>query len=211
MASEKVTLLDLSFNTSEGLGGLDALIAKSLELAETKKQLTATMKDEQKQVTDAGKAFKAGAITQDEYQKTVENSTKAQVELTKQINVINRSIPDNNQEIKVNTTLMTSQEGSVHALRAQLAKNTKELNAMSAATRNNTDEGKALVTETKEISDKLKEMEKAVGDNRRNVGNYAESIDEALKNTKGLSGATGTLASALSTGTRSEERRVGKE
>lgn len=201
MASEKVTLLDLSFNTSEGLDGLDALIAKSLELAETKKQLTATLKDEQKQVADAGKAFKAGAITQDEYKKTVENSTKVQVELTKQINVVNRSITDNNQDIKANTTLMVSQEDSVNALRAQLAKNTKELNAMSAATRNNTAEGKALVAETKEISDRLKEMEKAVGDNRRNVGNYAESIDEALKNTKGLSGATGTLASALSTGT----------
>lgn len=201
MANEKVTLLDLTFNTSEGLDGLDALIAKSLELAETKKQLTTTLKDEQKQVEAAGKAFKAGAISQDDYKKTVENSTKAQVELTKQINVVNRSITDNNQEIKANTTLMLSQEDSVDALRAQLAKNTKELNAMSAATRNNTEEGKALVTETKEISDRLKEMEKAVGDNRRNVGNYADSIDEALKNTKGLSGATGTLASAMSTGT----------
>lgn len=201
MANEKVTLLDLTFNTSEGLDGLDALIAKSLELAETKKQLTTTLKDEKKQVEAAGKAFKAGAISQDDYKKTVENSTKVQVELTKQINVVNRSITDNNQEIKANTTLMLSQEDSVDALRAQLAKNTKELNAMSAATRNNTDEGKALVTETKEISDRLKEMEKAVGDNRRNVGNYADSIDEALKNTKGLSGATGTLASALSTGT----------
>lgn len=201
MANEKVTLLDLTFNTSEGLDGLDALIAKSLELAETKKQLTTTLKDEQKQVEAAGKAFKAGAISQDDYKKTVENSTKTQVELTKQINVVNRSITDNNQEIKANTTLMLSQEDSVDALRAQLAKNTKELNAMSAATRNNTEEGKALVTETKEISDRLKEMEKAVGDNRRNVGNYADSIDEALKNTKGLSGATGTLASAMSTGT----------
>lgn len=201
MANEKVTLLDLTFNMSEGLDGLDALIAKSIELAEKKKQLSAALKDEQKQVADAGKAFKAGAITQDEYKKTVENSTKAQVAITKEINATNRSITDNNQEIKVNTTLMTSQEDSVNALRAQLAKNTKELNAMSAATRNNTEEGKALVTETKEISDRLKEMEKAVGDNRRNVGNYAESIDEALKNTKGLSGATGTLASALSTGT----------
>ena len=57
---------------------------------------------------------------------------------------------------------------------------------MSAATRNNTEEGKALVTETKEISDRLKEMEKAVGDNRRNVGNYAESVQEALSSTKYL-------------------------
>nr|DAG77598.1 MAG TPA: tail length tape measure protein [Bacteriophage sp.] len=195
--AEQVTLLDLSFDTSGALDGLDSLIEKSLELANIKKQLNAALKDEQAQVNAAGKAFKAGAISQEEYRKIISNSTKAQTELTKQMIEVNKSISDNNAEIKVNTTLLTSQESSVNALRAQLAKNTKELNAMSAATRNNTDEGKALAAETKEISDKLKEMEKAVGDNRRNVGNYAESVQEALSNTKGLSGATGTLASSM--------------
>lgn len=198
--AEQVTLLDLSFDTSEALDGLDALIAKSLELAETKKQLQSALKDEKKQLDEAGKAFKSGSLSQDEYKKVVSDSTKAQVELTKQLTDTNKSISDNNSAIKVNTTLLESQEDSVDALRAQLAKNTKELNAMSAATRNNTDEGKALVTETKEISDKLKEMEKAVGDNRRNVGNYAESIQEAMSSTQGLSGATAAMATSLSGG-----------
>lgn len=198
--AEQVTLLDLSFDTSEALDGLDALIAKSLELAETKKQLQSALKDEKKQLDEAGKAFKSGSLSQDDYKKAVSDSTKAQVELTKQLTDINRSITDNNSAIKVNTTLLKSQEDSVDALRAQLAKNTKELNAMSAATRNNTDEGKALVTETKEISDRLKEMEKAVGDNRRNVGNYAESIQEAMSSTQGLSGATAAMATSLSGG-----------
>lgn len=198
--AEQVTLLDLSFDTSEALDGLDALIAKSLELAETKKQLQSALKDEKKQLDEAGKAFKSGSLSQDEYKKVVSDSTKAQVELTKQLTDTNKSISDNNSAIKVNTTLLKSQEDSVDALRAQLAKNTKELNAMSAATRNNTDEGKALVTETKEISDKLKEMEKAVGDNRRNVGNYAESIQEAMSSTQGLSGATAAMATSLSGG-----------
>jgi hypothetical protein len=201
--AEQVTLLDLSFDTSEALDGLDALIAKSLELAETKKSLQSALKDEKKQLDEAGKAFKSGSISQDEYRKAVSDSTKAQVDLTKQLTDTNKSISDNNAAIKVNTTLLSSQEDSVDALRAQLAKNTKELNAMSAATRNNTDEGKALVTETKEISDRLKEMEKAVGDNRRNVGNYAESVQEALSSTQGLSGATGSLVSSLNTGTQS--------
>lgn len=201
--AEQVTLLDLSFDTSEALDGLDALIAKSLELAETKKQLQSALKDEKKQLDEAGKAFKSGSISQDEYKKAVSDSTKAQVDLTKQLTDTNKSISDNNAAIKVNTTLLSSQEDSVDALRAQLAKNTKELNAMSAATRNNTDEGKALVTETKEISDRLKEMEKAVGDNRRNVGNYAESIQEAMSSTQGLSGATGSLVSSLNIGTQS--------
>lgn len=198
--AEQVTLLDLSFDTSEALDGLDALIAKSLELAETKKQLQSALKDEKKQLDEAGKAFKSGGLSQDEYKKVVSEATKAQVELTKQLTDTNKSISDNNSAIKVNTTLLKSQEDSVDALRAQLAKNTKELNAMSAATRNNTDEGKALVTETKEISDKLKEMEKAVGDNRRNVGNYAESIQEAMSSTQGLSGATAAMATSLSGG-----------
>lgn len=198
--AEQVTLLDLSFDTSEALDGLDALIAKSLELAETKKQLQSALKDEKKQLDEAGKAFKSGSLSQDEYKKVVSEATKAQVELTKRLADTNKSISDNNSAIKVNTTLLKSQEDSVDALRAQLAKNTKELNAMSAATRNNTDEGKALVTETKEISDKLKEMEKAVGDNRRNVGNYAESIQEAMSSTQGLSGATAAMATSLSGG-----------
>lgn len=200
MATEKVTLLDLSFDTSSALDGLDALIAKSVELAETKSQLMAALKDEKKQLDEAGKAYKSGTISQDEYRKAVGDAAKAQIDLKKQLLDVNSSISENNQAIKTNTTLLNSQEDSVDALRAQLAKNTKELNAMSAATRNNTDEGQKLVTETKEISDRLKDMEKAVGDNRRNVGNYAESIQEAMSSTQGLSGATAAMATSLSGG-----------
>lgn len=200
MATEKVTLLDLSFDTSSALDGLDALIAKSVELAETKSQLMAALKDEKKQLDEAGKSYKAGTLSQDEYKKAVGDAAKAQIELKKQLLDVNASISDNNRDIKTNMTLLNSQEDSVDALRAQLAKNTKELNAMSAATRNNTDEGQKLVTETKEISDRLKDMEKAVGDNRRNVGNYAESIQEAMSSTQGLSGATAAMATSLSGG-----------
>lgn len=200
MATEKVTLLDLSFDTSSALDGLDALIAKSVELAETKSQLMAALKDEKKQLDEAGKSYKAGTLSQDEYKKAVGDAAKAQIELKKQLLDVNASISDNNRDIKTNTTLLNSQEDSVDALRAQLAKNTKELNAMSAATRNNSEEGQKLVTETKEISDRLKDMEKAVGDNRRNVGNYAESIQEAMSSTQGLSGATAAMATSLSGG-----------
>lgn len=200
MATEKVTLLDLSFDTSSALDGLDALIAKSVELAETKSQLMAALKDEKKQLDEAGKSYKAGTISQDDYKKAVGDAAKAQIELKKQLLDVNSSISENNQAIKTNTTLLNSQEDSVDALRAQLAKNTKELNAMSAATRNNSEEGQKLVTETKEISDRLKDMEKAVGDNRRNVGNYAESIQEAMSSTQGLSGATAAMATSLSGG-----------
>ena len=43
------------------------------------------------------------------------------------------------------------------------------------------------------LSDKLKVMEKSIGDNRRNVGNYAESVKDGILQTQGLTGGTGAL------------------
>lgn len=201
MANEKVTLLDLSFNTAAGLDGLEALIAKSVELARTKEQLQKAMKDEKKTLDEATKAYQNGNISQAEYKAAVEANTKSQIALKTQMLDNSKAISDNNAAIKSSKTLLDSQADSVDALRAQLAKNTKELNAMSASQRNNTEEGQALAEQTKEISDRLKEMESAVGDNRRNVGNYTESVTEAIQQTTGLGKANSALSAIISTGT----------
>lgn len=198
--AENVTLLDLSFNTDGAIEGLDALISKSIELAEKKDQLRKALKEEQTQLEAAKKSYKDGTTSQTDYSAAVDKAAKASIELKKQMLDVTAEIKGNNSEIKVNKTLLDSQATSVNALRAQLAKNTSELNAMSAAQRENSDEGQKMVAETKAISDRLKEMEKGVGDTRRNVGNYADSLSEALATTKGMSGATGVLVSSLSGG-----------
>lgn len=198
--AENVTLLDLSFNTDGAIEGLDALIAKSIELAEKKDQLRKALKEEQTQLEAAKKSYKDGTTSQADYSAAVDKAAKASIELKKQMLDVTAEIKSNNSEIKVNKTLLDSQATSVNALRAQLAKNTSELNAMSAAQRENSDGGQKLVAETKAISDRLKEMEKSVGDTRRNVGNYADSLSEALATTKGMGGATGVLVSSLSGG-----------
>ena len=174
--AENVTLLDLSFNTDGAIEGLDALISKSIELAEKKDQLRKALKEEQTQLEAAKKSYKDGTTSQADYSAAVDKAAKASIELKKQMLDVTAEIKDNNSEIKVNKTLLDSQATSVNALRAQLAKNTSELNAMSAAQRENCDEGQKMVAETKAISDRLKEMEKGVGDTRRNVGNYADSL-----------------------------------
>lgn len=198
--ADNVTLLDLSFNTDGAIEGLDALIEKSIELAEKKEQLRKALKDEQAQLEAAKRSYKDGTSSQGEYSAAVDKAAKASIELKKQMLDVTSEIKDNNAEIKVNKTLLDSQATSVNALRAQLAKNTSELNAMSAAQRENTEEGQKMVAETKAISDRLKELEKGVGDTRRNVGNYAESVVEAMAATKGLSGGTGALVSSMSGG-----------
>lgn len=197
---ENVTLLDLSFNTSSAADGLDELIAKSLELADKKAELTKAMKEEKAQLDAVAKAVKTGSVSQEEYKEALDKSAAANIALKKQMLDVNAEIANNNAAIKTNKTLLDAQETSVDALRAKLAQNTKALNAMSAAQRTSTEEGQKMVAETKAISDQLKEMESAVGDNRRNVGNYAEGLTQALANTKGLTGATGALAGGLTNG-----------
>lgn len=197
---ENVTLLDLSFNTSSAADGLDELIAKSLELADKKAELTKAMKEEKAQLDAVAKAVKTGSVSQEEYKEALDKSAAANIALKKQMLDVNSEIANNNAAIKTNKTLLDAQETSVDALRAKLAQNTKALNAMSAAQRTSTEEGQKMVAETKAISDQLKEMESAVGDNRRNVGNYAEGLTQALANTKGLTGATGALAGGLTNG-----------
>lgn len=196
--TENVSLLDISFNVSEGMDGLDALIAKSNELAEKKKQLMQAMKEEQKSLSVVARAYKDGSVSQEEYKEAVSNTAKSQVDLKKQLIDVNDEIKDVNQDIKVNNTLMKSQADSANALRAQLQKNTKELNSMSAAERQTSEAGQELSAETKDISDRLKEMESSVGDNRRNVGNYTESLEQAINSSGNLGGVTGQLTGAVS-------------
>lgn len=197
---ENVTLLDLSFNTSSAADGLDELIAKSLELAAKKEELTKAMKEEKSQLDAVAKAVKTGSVSQTEYKEALDKAAAANIALKRQMLDVNAEISNNNAAIKANKTLLDAQESSVDALRAKLAQNTKALNAMSAAQRTGSEEGQKMVAETKALSDQLKELESAVGDNRRNVGNYAEGLTDALANTKGLTGATGALAGGLTNG-----------
>ena len=69
---------------------------------------------------------------------------------------------------------------------------------MSAAERQTSEAGQELSAETKDISDRLKEMESSVGDNKRNVGNYTESLEQAINSSGNLGGVTGELTGAVS-------------
>ncbi|MDF3076131.1 MAG: hypothetical protein K0S09_20 [Sphingobacteriaceae bacterium] len=75
--------------------------------------------------------------------------------------------------------LSQSEIGSNNQLRAQLALVTQQYNSLSKEERDNTLQGKAFQTQIRAISDELKVNEKAVGDNRRNVGNYRDTFKSA--------------------------------
>lgn len=69
--------------------------------------------------------------------------------------------------------------------RRKLADMQKAYAALSAEQRNS-EGGKAFLKSIKEQSDAVKEMESAMGDNRRNVGNYTEAILKGTESLKGM-------------------------
>ena len=197
---DQVTLLDLNFGTSEAEKGLDALIAKSIALAKTKKDLQAAYASEKKELETLNQNYADGLVQQDKYEATVKKLNKSLIETQKAILDNTEANKQNNAEIKSTKTLLDNEATSVNALRAQLAQNTAELNKMSEAQRTTSKEGQDLTEQTKALSDKLKELEKSVGDNRRNVGNYAESVKDGILQTQGLTGGTGALVGQMKSG-----------
>lgn len=195
--ADQVTLLDLNFGTSEAEKGLDALIAKSIALAKTKKDLQAAYATEQKAMQTLNQNYADGLVSQEKYEAAVKKSQQAQIEIQKALLDTTKAQQQNNAEVKSTKTLLDSQATSVNALRAQLALNTAELNKMSEAERTTSEAGINLSESTKALSDKLKTLESSIGDNRRNVGNYAEGVKEGILQTSGLTGATGAMVRGL--------------
>lgn len=195
--ADQVTLLDLNFGTSEAEKGLDALIAKSIALAKTKKDLQAAYATEQKAMQTLNQNYADGLVSQEKYEAAAKKSQQAQIEIQKALLDTTKAQQQNNAEVKSTKTLLDSQATSVNALRAQLALNTAELNKMSEAERTTSEAGINLSESTKALSDKLKTLESSIGDNRRNVGNYAKGVKEGILQTNGLTGATGAMAGGL--------------
>lgn len=195
--ADQVTLLDLNFGTSEAEKGLDALIAKSIALAKTKKDLQAAYAMEQKAMQTLNQNYADGLVSQEKYEAAAKKSQRAQIEIQKALLDTTKAQQQNNAEVKSTKTLLDSQATSVNALRAQLALNTAELNKMSEAERTTSEAGINLSESTKALSDKLKTLESSIGDNRRNVGNYAEGVKKGILQTNGLTGATGAMVDGL--------------
>lgn len=195
--ADQVTLLDLNFGTSEAEKGLDALIAKSIALAKTKKDLQAAYATEQKAMQTLNQNYADGLVSQEKYEAAAKKSQRAQIEIQKALLDTTKAQQQNNAKVKSTKTLLDSQATSVNALRAQLALNTAELNKMSEAERTTSEAGINLSESTKALSDKLKTLESSIGDNRRNVGNYAEGVKEGILQTNGLTGATGAMVGGL--------------
>ena len=88
----------------------------------------------------------------------------------------------------------------METLRAKLSLNTKALNKMSVEQRTNSEAGKQMVTQTKEISDKLKDLEKGWEIPVETWVTMREDIEKATGSLGGMTGATGQMVKGMSGG-----------
>lgn len=127
---------------------------------EAAKELEA-LKKEHKELKDAGKQNTV------EYQK-----------LSNEISRNKKILKDTTKTIQDNTRAQKDQSGSILDLRNKLKIATEERNKMSAAERDGSAKGRELTRTVRALNEELKKQERIVGDNRRNVGNYADVLKQ---------------------------------
>lgn len=159
-------------------------------------EVTTALKKNSESLKELNRQYKSGEIEAEAYGDATAAVKLESAELRKEQSSLTRQI--------TNTTKATkAAEGSNEQLRAQLSLLTKEYNSLSKEQRENSERGKELQIQTRAISDELKENEKAVGDNRRNVGNYQSALD-------GLGGALDKVIPGFSNFTKGLGSTAGK-
>jgi hypothetical protein len=173
--------------------------AEAIQLAEILKKVSGATEDGRKTTKKAADdAERLARAQRDLAFAESENAKKlAELKLAQQeANQINKLI------VKINQ----SAEGSYNRLSAQYSLNKIYLNNMTKAERENTEEGRKLVAQTKEIYEEMKRLQEATGNFQLNVGNYTEASDaiiaygDKLKETLGLNSAFGESLLALGRG-----------
>jgi TP901 family phage tail tape measure protein len=165
-------------------------------------------KDAQKQLEEVNKRLvqnrnsqkelerqlKAGEVSFDQYAQAITAVKLDSSELRKEGASLQRQL--------LNTSKATNEaEGSNEQLKAQLGLLTQEYNKLSRAEKQNEKAGGELQLRIRSISDELKGTESALGNNTRNVGNYASAFDGLGLSIGGVSAsmlATGGLVAGVS-------------
>lgn len=117
---------------------------------------------------------------QKEIEKQSGKNSAAYIENAAALRTAKKALQEANKGIDDRIKAQDSEAGSIRQMRAELSILTAERNSLSEAELLNTERGRELTEQTNALNEQLKASERAVGDNRRNVGNYTDSIIKAL-------------------------------
>lgn len=169
-------------------------------------QLAATLQKVSGATEDGRKTTKKAADDAERLARAQRDLAFAESENAKKLAELKLAQQEASQINKLIVKINQSAEGSYNRLSAQYSLNKIYLNNMTKAERENTEEGRKLVAQTKEIYEEMKRLQEATGKFQLNVGNYTEASDaiiaygDKLKETLGLNSAFGESLLALGRG-----------
>ena len=141
------------------------ILSVQLDYSDSVKK-SATLADQIKTLTSANKDLKkSGQETSTQY---IENS--------RQVDVLKKQLQQLATTITESIKAQNAQSGSLNQLQAEVVVLRAQYYEMSEFEREFTEQGKEVAKMLLDKTEKLKAADKAVGDNRRNVGNYTEAI-----------------------------------
>lgn len=163
--SEEQRILDIKVKYKDAIQSIASYKKKIDEL----KAAEAELKEQKK----------AGAITDEEYQKQMVATDSVITQYKDNIRVLRKELQNNLRQEQEN-------EGSLKSLRAQLSNATKAYDEMSRAERDSS-KGQEIQEHIQDLIEELKEAEEATGRFQRSVGSYYDSMMKAaddLQNTE---------------------------
>jgi phage-related tail protein len=201
-------------------GALDGAIKKLEQFINKFEEATATV---QQKAQAQARAIKESNTAQDRNVEAQAQAAKEADKLARAYQRYETSLSDAGREMarlkeqqrRQNTLLRNqaraaaSAEGSYDRLAAQYNLNKIRLNAMSREQREAAEASSQLVTRTRQLFEEMKRLQAETGKTALNVGNYADSLKDAFRETIGLgAGALGpaaigaALAGGLAAGTQ---------
>ena len=134
-------------------------------------------------------ATRNASLEADKLAKAYQNLAFARSETARKIQELKMAQQEENRITKLQILLNNSEEGSYAHLSAQYSLNKMQLNQLTAAERENLPNAKKLEEETRKIYEEMKRLQEATGKYSLNVGNYTNSITQAIGiNTKWYQG-----------------------
>lgn len=174
---------------------ITGLISQLEKLSDTYGDLTSKIKKEANTLANALANAGAGLADTDAMQKAAMQAERLKAEYEKlkrttaensaKIYQYKEAIKEANTIARLEAKLAREKEGSYNHLSAQYSLLKIKINQMTEAERNNTVEGKKMVEQAREIYEVMDQMQRETGKFTLNVGNYANSVKEAITDITG--------------------------
>ena len=151
-------------------------------------RLRKALDDNKQSIKKLSDEYKAG-------EKTEANYVKEQAALIKSQELLKQQLSDEQKTLKQVIKQTKATESSYNDMSSRLTQLKSIWRDLTKEERDNANVGGVLKKEINNLDEALKGMDKSIGDNQRNVGNYEIGIESLMSKLPGFGGMLGNVAS----------------